>query len=74
MLRVRLVVMALLAVAMLVGASGTAAAQEWILSNSIPQMWMYCDWWWNPENVASGQAQWEYWCYAPDHDMWVRTR
>ena len=74
MRRVRLLVLAVVAAVMLVGAPASVSAQEWILSNSIPPIWMYCDWWWNPQNVITGQAQWEYWCYAPEYDMWTRTR
>jgi hypothetical protein len=66
-------VMALLVVLLGALSSVPAGAQEWDLSNSIPQMWMSCDWWWNPSNVNTGQAQWEYWCYVPGYDMWTRA-
>lgn len=75
MRRVRLLVLALILVAtMLVSAGTPTMAQEWIQSNSVPSYVMWCDWWWNPQNVITGKAQWEYWCSTTDGSISVRER
>ena len=62
MRRVRLLVLALVAVATLALGAAPAGAQEWIQSNSIPSYLMWCGWYGS-----------EYWCYAVDGGFWVRA-
>jgi hypothetical protein len=62
MRRVKILVAAILALAMLIAAVAPAGAQEWIQSNSIPSYLMWCDWYGS-----------EYWCYAVDGGFWVRA-
>jgi hypothetical protein len=70
----RLLLLALVAALLASLLAPPAQAQECGYSNSVPSYYMCCDWWWNPENVNNGQAQWEYWCYADEAPWgWVRT-
>ena len=73
MRRLRLLMAAIRAVAMLMWATAPAGAQEWIQTNSNPSYLMWCDWWWNPQSVNTGQAQWEYWCTDPTTGFTVRS-
>jgi prepilin-type processing-associated H-X9-DG protein len=61
MRRVRLLVVAVLAAAMLVGGSGTASAQGWMYHPNSGNYW-YCDYYGS-----------EFWCYATEMGLWVRA-
>ena len=61
MLRLRLLVAALLAAAVMVGVSAPASAQGWMYHPTSGN-YVYCDYYGS-----------EFWCYLPNEGMWARA-